>query len=52
MGGQASVSTQASDDGRMVRLVINEISNQVSRNQGQIPKALSRSSNIQFKAGS
>lgn len=46
----ASVSTQSSDDGRMIKIVINEVANQISRNQGPVPRALRQSTNVTMKA--
>lgn len=50
MAGQASVSTQTSDDGRIIKLAINEVASQISRNQGQIPRALKQSTNVTMRA--
>jgi hypothetical protein len=46
----SQVSTQMSDDGKQLKIVINEISNQIRTNQGPIPKALRSSTNTTFKA--
>lgn len=48
----ANVSTQTSDDGKQMRIVINEVARQVSNNQGVIPRALRSSTDIKFKATS
>lgn len=46
----SQVSTQMSDDGKQLKIVINEIASQIRTNQGAIPKALRSSTNTTFKA--
>ena len=45
-----SVSTEASKDGKQLKIFINEVANQISNNQGAIPRALRNGSNYQPKA--
>jgi len=44
------VSTQLSDDGSQLRVVINEVANQINSNQGVIPQALKNSTNVTFRS--
>lgn len=46
----SNVTTQMSDDGKQLKVFINEVANQISRNQGVIPKAMRQSTNTTFKA--
>lgn len=46
----ANVSTSSSDDGRIIKIVINEVANQLSTGQGIIPRSLKQSTNTKFKA--
>ncbi len=46
----SNVSTQLSDDGKQLKVIINEVASQISRNQGVIPKAMRQSTDIKFKA--
>ncbi len=46
----AGVSTNMSEDGKQLRVIIAEVANQISTNQGPIPRALRGSTNTTFKA--
>ena len=46
----SNVSTQLSDDGKQLKVFINEVANQISSNQGVIPRAMRQSTNTKFKA--
>jgi hypothetical protein len=46
----SNVTTQMSDDGKQLKVFINEVANQISRNQGVIPRAMRQSTNTTFKA--
>ena len=45
----SNVSTQTSDDGKQLKIIINEVARQISTNQGVIPKAMRQSTNTTFK---
>ena len=45
----ANVSTQTSDDGKQLKILINEVANQISTNQGPIPRAMRNSTNTTFR---
>ena len=45
-----NVSTQLSDDGKQLKVFINEVANQISSNQGAIPRAMRQSTDTKFKA--
>lgn len=44
------VSTQTSEDGKQLRVIINEVANQINSNQGVIARALRTGTNTTFKA--
>ena len=48
----ANVSAQTSDDGKQMRIIINEVANQINTGQGVITRALRSSTNTKFKATS
>jgi hypothetical protein len=45
----SQVSTQLSDSGKQLKIIINEVARQISTNQGVIPKAMRQSTNTTFK---
>lgn len=45
----SQVSTQLSDNGKQLKIMINEVANQIRTNQGPIPKAFRQSTNTTFK---
>ena len=48
----SKVTTSTSNDGKQMRIIINEIANQINTNQGVIPRSLRSSTNTKFKANS
>jgi len=45
----SQVSTQLSDNGKQLKIIINEVARQINTNQGVIPKAMRQSTNTTFK---